>query len=94
MLFLTKCPDTDCVPYSEEACRDIGKKTGLVFGSGSYGTKGCYVYKDGRYQQNIWYGTGGTDAQNTADIDEACCERPSGFDCKKGTMIFILRISR
>ena len=72
---------TECVPYSEQACEDIGVREGWTFKTGDYGAKGCYVYINGRYPGEIFYGRGGTDDQNVMDLDSAAVKRPQGYDC-------------
>ena len=83
-----KISATECVPYSEQTCKDIGDKMGRKFSTGDWGTKGCYVYIDGRYKKDIFYGTGGTEAQIKKDpIDVGSDQkvaRPVGIDCKIG----------
>ena len=75
-----------CVPYSQEACRDAGKRLGLKFGTSSYefakdySTKGCYAYKGGSYDGVIFYGTGGTEEQTKTALT-APKYRPEGYDC-------------
>ena len=75
-----------CVPYSQEACRDAGKRLGLKLGSSSYEfakdytTKGCYAYKGGSYDGIVFYGTGGTEQQTKTALS-APKYRPEGYDC-------------
>ena len=44
-----------CVPYSEQACRDVANALGLSLGgvgysfAGDYSVKGCYAYSSGKY---------------------------------------------
>jgi len=65
-----------CEPYSEEACRKAALNAGLELGgdgyefAGDYGTKGCYAYvkAHGKYAGNAYYGTGGSVAEMSTDL--------------------------
>ena len=81
---------SECVPYSEKACEAAGKQLGLTYSSGNWGTKGCYVYSDGRYTDDIFYGTGGDYYYNKKALGGSV-RRPFGFDCRSGLIpMFII----
>ena len=77
----------DCVPYSEQACRDAANLLGLSLGDGSYSfagdysTNGCYAYSAGANAGQAFYGTGGTTDQMKQSLS-GNVYRPSGYDCK------------
>ena len=71
---------TNCVPHSETACKAVADHLNLTFKRGNWGTKGCYAYYKGEYAGNIYYSTGGTLAQNEADVGGSSY-RPFGVDC-------------
>jgi len=51
-----------CVIETADACRSAAKAQGLKVGSsfkGSYDTKGCYAYADGKWKGQAYFGTGG-----------------------------------
>ena len=81
------------MPFSEEACRSVANRMGLKYSEGHWPTKGCYAYTNGKYPDDIFYGTGGTDDENRSFLDPAEKKRPSGFDCKTGLMIIIIYMS-
>merc|ERR1719242_2319919 len=74
-----------CAPYSQEACELAAVRNGLSKGgngyafAGDYGTKGCYTYSSGSYKGIVFYGTGGSSAQNKADVSGGKY-RPQGSD--------------
>ena len=78
----------NCVPYSQEACLDAGKRLNLQVGGGGYefadhySTKGCYAYDSGnaKYAGMMYYGTGGTTEQMQESLT-APMYRPKGYDC-------------
>jgi len=55
-------PATTCVPYSEEACKQVANSLGLSQGGagydmvGDYDTIGCYAYNSGSYANMVFYG--------------------------------------
>ena len=75
---------TGCVPYSVETCKEIAKIMKRDYSSGNWGTKGCYYYVDGRYENDIFFGTGGTEAQEKSEVIGNVVNRPPGIDCSKG----------
>ena len=84
------------MPYSQEVCEVVAKELGKELGTssyafaGDYGTKGCYAYKSGSYQNVMFYGTGGTYAEKKSDLtgNKYDMFRPAGYDCK-GNMLSI-----
>ena len=77
---------SECVPYSEQACRDSANSLGLTLGGGGYPfkshfkIKGCYAYSSGKYAGLVFYGTGGTpDQMKTVLSGEKY--RPTGYNC-------------
>lgn len=80
------CSKAPCVPYSQEACYDAGKRLGLKMGGGSYNfagdysTKGCYTKKGGSNDGMVFYGVGGTEQQMKKSLS-APKYRPDGYDC-------------
>merc|ERR1719242_1202223 len=74
-----------CAPYSQEACKLAAVRNGLSKGgngyafAGDYSTKGCYTYSSGSYKGIVFYGTGGTDAQNKAPVSGGKV-RPAGSE--------------
>ena len=54
--------------------------------SGGYGTKGCYAYKGGSYDNMAFYGTGGTEDEMKVALVSNGKYRPSGHDCKEKGM--------
>ena len=89
MVFLSL--DT-CVPYSQEACLDAGRRLNLEEGgggydfAGDYSTKGCYAYdtSHANYAGMMYYGTDGTTEEMQESL-EAPMFRPKGYDCS-GTL--------
>ena len=81
-----------CVPYSQEACLDAGRRLNLEEGGGGYDfagdylTQGCYAYDSSHanYPGTMYYGTGGTTEQMQESL-EAPMYRPKGYDCS-GTL--------
>ena len=74
----------DCVPYSEEACRDVAAKNlGWNMQTSEYPNKGCYVYEEGhKYYGTVYYGTGGSLHDKKKSLNKPRL-RPKGFDCNK-----------
>ena len=75
---------SDCIPYSESACREVALKHGLQLGGSVNGKdypfvydnsypQGCYAYKSGPYQGMAFYSrlSGATFGYY----------RPKGYDC-------------
>jgi len=72
--------------FSEENCKAVGALMGRTLKSSSaYSTKGCYLYYIEKYGSDIYYGTGGSEAERNSKLPrfEAKKERPPGFDCKR-----------
>lgn len=63
-------PNFDC-SCSEVACKDAAEadETLQWGGAGNYATKGCYTYKEGKYQNKVYYGRGGDVTAMSQDID-------------------------
>jgi len=76
--------DPNCEPYSVQACKNAGARVGRIFSQGDWFYKGCYIYIDGSYLGDIFYGTNGTDVQEeiSSKLDSTLVARPFGFDCK------------
>ena len=80
------------MPYSQEACEAVAKELGKELGTstyafaGDYGTKGCYAYTSGAYQNTMFYGLGGTEEDKKSDLT-GTKYRPPGYDCQ-GILIF------
>jgi hypothetical protein len=76
--------ETQCVPYSAEACRQAARAAGLELGGkghdfeGPFSTKGCYSYRSGGYAGYAYYGTGAGDTEGPLTGGKY---RPSGYDC-------------
>ena len=80
--------------FSEENCKAVGALMGRTFKSSSaYSTKGCYLYYIEKYGSDIYYGTGGSEAERNSKLPrfEAKKERPPGFDCKRGLVVFYIK---
>lgn len=78
--------NTECDPYTEEACRDASTSLGLSLGgsgyafAGNWPTKGCYAYSSTTFIGNAYYSTGGTmDQMKTVLVGSKY--RPVGYDC-------------
>ena len=72
---------SNCVPYSETACKAAADELGLAFARGNYKwTQGCYSYLQGSNAGKVFYGVGGTSEQNKKDT-KLSQYRPHGFDC-------------
>ena len=84
---------SDCVPYSESACKAAAENLKLKFTVGDYTIKGCYMYNNGKYPGDIWYGTGGSEKQiRVLPFASKNIERPIGFDCKSGNSQWVLTL--
>ena len=76
-----------CVPYSEQACRDVANALGLSLGgvgysfAGDFSQKGCYAYSSGTYTGKAYYGTGGTTEEMKKSLNGQA-HRLSGYDCE------------
>ena len=76
-----------CVPYSEQACRDVANALGLSLGgvgysfASDYSQKGCYAYSSGKYAGKAYYGTGGTTEEMKKSLNGQA-HRLSGYDCE------------
>ena len=89
MVFLSL--DT-CVPYSQEACLDAGRRLNLEEGGGGYdfafdhSPKGCYALDSNHstHAGRMYYGTYGATEQMQESL-EAPKYRPKGYDCS-GTL--------
>lgn len=77
-----------CIPYSQEACLSASADLGLKWGhpsssfAGNYHTKGCYTYMSGTYENQVFYGTGGSVADMQTSLDPPQMRVP-GADCIK-----------
>ena len=88
----------NCVPYSQQACKDVSNKLGLKLGhsnhafAADYDIKGCYAYASGSYAGHVFYGTGGTRKEMKDPHQEyrTILYRPIGYDCNTSGMEFIL----
>ena len=84
----------ECIPYSEQRCKSIGEEFGWEYSSVDDGRiKGCYIHITGRFKNEIFFGTGGTDDQNKMEIKEIeGMARPMGIGCQIGSLILIYKI--
>ena len=73
-----------CVPYSVETCKKIATEMEREYSSGNWATKGCYYYVNGRYTNDVFFGTGGTDVQEQSEVNGNKVNRPPGIDCSQG----------
>ena len=64
----------------------------MSFTEGDYSYKGCYSYYEGQYKGNIYFGTGGTDAQIKGTIapNRYKIFRAPWFDCEGNILIFAI----
>ena len=76
-----------CEPFSKSACEEVGRKKGWTFKSSSHSSyeNGCYAYTEesGEYPNRIYYGTGGTEEEKAAPLNDPKF-RPQGYDCQLG----------
>ena len=64
-----------------------------TFSSGRWVTKGCYIYTNGKYVDDIFYGLGGSFAQTKShDMGYTYLKRPQGFDCITGATMFYINL--
>ena len=81
--------------HSESTCKLVAKYYGEYYGghltwggTGSYETKGCYYYENGKYAGTVWYGTGGVlwnQNANTGDGKKSTGKRRFDALCHKNT---------
>ena len=81
--------------HSESTCKAVQEYYGSGWGgrltwggTGSYETKGCYYYENGKYAGTVWYGTGGVlwnQNANTGDGKKSTGKRRFDALCHKNT---------
>ncbi|KAK3289152.1 hypothetical protein CYMTET_3398 [Cymbomonas tetramitiformis] len=80
---------SSCEPYSEAACKDAATALQLSLGAEDYafaadfGSKyprGCVGVSSGTFEGSAFFGLGGTEAENSADVSDPYY-RPANYDC-------------